>query len=63
MGTELALTLLFGLLDRVAAINSLLQKAKAEGRDITEAELDALAAQDDVARSKLAAEIAKARGA
>jgi hypothetical protein len=53
--------LLLGLLDRANAIGALISKAKAEGRDVTDAELDALVAQDDAARAALVAAIAKAR--
>ena len=57
----LVLSLLFGLLDRTAAIAQLLKTANAEGRDITDAELDALASDDDAARAELVAAI-KRRG-
>lgn len=60
-GVAVALDLLFGLLDRASAIGALLTKAKGEGRDITDAELDALAAEDDAARAALVAAIAKRR--
>ena len=61
MGTELAITLLLGLIDRAAAYGALISKAKAEGRDVSEAELDALASEDDQARKELEAAIAKRR--
>lgn len=61
MGAAAAIQLLLGLLDRAAAIGQLLGKAKAENRDITEAELDALVADDDKARAALKAAIDKAR--
>ena len=54
--------LLLGLLDRASAIGALLAKANAEGRDVTEAELDTLAGEDDAARAALDAAIKKARG-
>lgn len=60
-GAELALTLLFGLLDRAAEISALLVKAKAEGRDISQAELDTLSQADDVARAELVIAIARRR--
>lgn len=63
MGVEIALGLLFGLLDRAAQIQSLIQTAKAEGRDITEAELDTLRAADDAARVKLDEAIKQAQTA
>ena len=62
MGAELAITLLLGLLDRAAQIGALISSAKAQGRDVTEAELNALAADDDVARKALEEAIKKARG-
>jgi hypothetical protein len=54
-------TLLLGLVDRAAQIGTLLSTAHAEGRDVTAEELDALFAQDDVARAELQAAIAAAR--
>jgi hypothetical protein len=57
-----AVDLLLGLLDRASAIGTLLAKANTEGRDVTDAELDALAAGDDAARAALDAAIKKARG-
>lgn len=60
-GIDLAITLLFGLLDRAAAYQALVTKARDEGRDVTDAELDALAAEDDNARDELEAAIAKRR--
>jgi len=59
MGTEVAITLLLGLLDRAAAYGALISQAKSEGRDITDAELDELAGEDDQARKDLEAAIAK----
>jgi hypothetical protein len=41
-GVTVALEVLFGLLDRAQAIGTLLAQARSEGRDITQAELDAL---------------------
>jgi hypothetical protein len=61
--TALAVDLILGLIDRANAIGGLIGKAQAEGRDITDAELDALAAGDDAAKIALAAAIAKARAA
>lgn len=61
MGTEAAIALLLGLLDRAAAIGTLIAKAQSEKRDITDAELDTLVAADAAARSALVDAIAKAR--
>lgn len=58
----LAVQLLTTLFERGAAIAALMNKAQAEKRDITSAELDALAAQDDAAKAKLDAAIKAARG-
>ena len=58
-GAAVALELLFGLLDRASSIAALINKAKAENRDVTDAELDALAVLDDAARVALEAAIAK----
>jgi len=55
------INLLLGLLDRASTIGALFAKAQSEGRDITDAELDALVADDDAARAALDAAIAKAR--
>lgn len=60
-GVAIALDVLFGLLDRVTAIQSLIATAQAEKRDVTTAELDALGAADDVARAALDAAIANAK--
>lgn len=60
-GTEAAVTLLLGLLDRAAAVGALITKARAEGRDVTADELAAAAAEDDTARAKLQAEIDRQR--
>jgi len=62
-GVELAIQLLLGLVDRAAAISALLTTAKAENRDVTQAELDALVAADDVAKAALDAAIKAARAA
>ena len=63
MGAEVAISLLFGLLDRAQAYAAVIQKAKSEGRDVTEAELDTLASADDAARHDLQREIAARRNA
>lgn len=57
----LATTILLRLLEQAQAVGSLIIKARAEGRDITTEELDALAAADDAVRDALNAEIAKRR--
>lgn len=62
MNAAALVTLLLGLLDRAAAIGVLLSKANAEGRDVTDAELDALGASDDAARARLQAAIDAANG-
>ena len=59
MGTDLAITLMLAFLDRAAAYGALISKARAEGRDVTDAELDELAREDDAARADLVAAIAK----
>ena len=58
----LLLNVLIPLLDKANQIGVLLAKAHAEGRDVTDAELDALVAGDDAAKAALAAAILKARG-
>lgn len=60
-GAAVAIDILFGLLDRAASISALIKSAQSEGRDITAAELDALADADDAARAELVAAIAKRR--
>ena len=62
MNADLLLTLLIAALSRANEIGVLLRQAKAEGRDITDAELDAMAVKDDIAKASLDAAIAKARG-
>lgn len=59
--TGAAFTLLLGLLDRAAAVGTVIAKAHAEGRDVTEAELQQAFADDDAARDRLRDAIAKAR--
>lgn len=62
MGNALvAVDLLIGLLDRATVISDLIRKAQSEGRDITAAELDQLAKEDDTARAALQAAIDKAK--
>ena len=54
--------LMLGLLDRASQIGALIQTARSEGRDVTDAELDGLQAKDNAARSELEQAIAVARG-
>lgn len=57
---ELAVQLALILLQKANEYAVLVQKARAENRDVTDAELDALAKADDQARAILEAAIAKA---
>ena len=61
MNSAIAIDLLLNLLDRAAAYGALVSQAKNEGRDITDAELDGLATEDDVARKELEEAIKKRR--
>ncbi len=61
MGAEVAITLLLGLLDRATQIGLLIDTARKEGRDVSEAELDKLVAKDNEAAAALAKAIADAR--
>jgi hypothetical protein len=54
----IATTLLLDALQKAAQIGASLRKAEAEGRDISDAELDELRAIDDQARQRLVAAIA-----
>lgn len=60
---ELLLQLLLGLFDRANQITALFKRAAAENRDVSDAELDALAAEDDAARVRQIIANAKARNA
>lgn len=62
MGAAEAVMLLLGLLDRAAAWAAVIAKAQAEGRALTEEEVDSFVAADDAAKAALEAAIAKARG-
>jgi len=62
MNAATAVTLLVELLKQASAISSLVQRAQSENRDLTPAELDAVAERDDEARASLVAAIAKAKG-
>ena len=61
MNATIAIQLLLGLLDRASAIGALISKARADKRDISDAELDALMAADDAARAALEKTIAAAK--
>lgn len=61
MGAEAIIALVLSLIDRAAAYSAVLNKAKAEGRDVTPTELDAAVAADDAARTKEQGAIARAR--
>lgn len=64
METALALvTLLLQYSDQITKIGTLLAQAHSEGRDVTEAELDALFGDDDAARDALDKAIADRRAA
>ena len=54
-------TLLLQYSDKIASMAKLMNTATAEGRDISDAELDALFADDDAARDRLLALIAAAK--
>lgn len=59
---DVLLQLLISLLGQANGITELLQRAQSEGRDVTEAELDTLAAKDDDARLRLQDAINAAKG-
>jgi hypothetical protein len=61
MGTVEAITLLLGLIDRAAAWGAVIAKAQAEGRELTEEEVDAFVTADDDAKARLESAIALAR--
>lgn len=61
LNTLTALTLLTQLLERTAALGGLLRRAKSEGRDISDEELDRLRGEDDTARAQLEQAISSAR--
>ena len=54
-------TLLIQFAERTKVVSELLNKVQAEGRDPSEAEMDALFADDDAARASLDAAIRRAR--
>jgi RNA:NAD 2'-phosphotransferase (TPT1/KptA family) len=61
MNVDLLLTLLITALSRAGEITALIDRARKEGRDVTDAELDALVADDNQARADLQAAIDRAR--
>ncbi len=61
MNAALLVQLLLGLVGQAGQIKSLLDTAKAENRDVSDAELNALFANDDAAKAALDAAIAAAR--
>lgn len=61
MNVITATAVILDLLSQAAALGNLLRTAQAEGRDISQAELDNLAQLDNVARDSLAAAITRAR--
>lgn len=63
MNAVIALDLLIKLLGQADAIARLINAARAEGRDVTDAELNALVAKDDAAKAALQAAIEQARTA
>lgn len=54
-------SLLLQLIEQAARVSVVIRHAQAENRDLTSAELADLAAQNDTARSALAAAIARAQ--
>lgn len=56
------MNILLPLLQNANEITALLARAHSEGRDVTDAELTSLFADDDVARIKLEAAIKTAKG-
>lgn len=59
--TLAAITLLTQLLERAAVLGNLVRTAQSEGRDVSDAELDILAAEDDAARARLVEAISASR--
>lgn len=60
--TELALQALILALSHATELSNLISTSRAEGRDVTVAELDALRATYDTKKSDLQAEIDRQRG-
>ncbi len=63
MNTDLVISLLIALATHAGEISALLTRAKAEGRDITDAELQAVFDADALARARLTLAIATAKAA
>jgi hypothetical protein len=61
MGSLAAINLVLALLAEGGPVSALIDKARAEGRQISKTEWDALFANDDAAMSDLDAAIAKAK--
>ena len=62
MNSAALVTLLLGLVDRAAAIGTLLNKTRAEGREPSDAEIDAVIGDDAAARQAFQAAIDAAKG-
>jgi len=58
---SVAISALLELTIQIQKVAQLIQAARAEGRDISDSELDSLAAEDDAARKALDEAIARAR--
>lgn len=58
---QAALSLLIALIQNADKVSRLIQEARAEGRDITTEELDALFVESDVAMAEARAAVAEAR--
>lgn len=61
MNAALAIQLLLQLLSQAQSLGTVIKRAREEGRDVTDEELDELAALDDSVRDALRAEIARQR--
>lgn len=69
MNTAVAITAMINLINAATIllgkgqeISAIIAKAQAEGRDVTQAELDSIIAEDDAARVALNAAILKSGG-
>jgi hypothetical protein len=61
MNADLALQLLLLALNKASSIGATITNARAQNRDVSDAELDACRADDDEAKAELDEAIAKAR--
>lgn len=61
MGAAAGIEILLSLLDRAATWGAVVQKARLENRNISEAEIDSFFAADDEADKRLQAAIDKAK--